>query len=81
MTEIGLSVPEVPCPWNLFQHSPVDGEGTISFPEPKVTPGCFVVLRAELDCVVVFSACPWDLPDYPISGPDGKTADCHFEIY
>ena len=32
MTEIGLSVPEVPCPWNMFQHSPVDGEGRISFP-------------------------------------------------
>jgi len=77
---IGLVAPEVPCPWNLFQHTPVDSEGRLDFPAPPVTPGCFVVLRAECDCVVVFSACPWDLPDSPINGPDGKTADCHFEI-
>lgn len=79
LAEIGLTEPEVPCPWNLFQHTPVDAAGNLSFPMPKVTPGCYVVLRAECDCVVVFSACPWDLADSPINGPDGKAADCHFE--
>lgn len=81
MNEIGLAAPEVPCPWNLFQHTPVDGAGRLSFPIPEVTPGCHVVLRAECDCVVVFSACPWDIVDSPINGPDNKAADCHFEIY
>jgi uncharacterized protein YcgI (DUF1989 family) len=46
-----------------------------------VAPGCYVALRAERDCVVVFSACPWDLADSPINGPDARTADCHSEIY
>jgi len=81
MAEIGLSAPEVPCPWNLFQHTPVDDQGRLSFPMPEVIPGCHVVLRAECACVVVFSACPWDVADSPINGPDGKAADCHFEIF
>ena len=42
-------------------------------------PGSYVVLRAEMDCYVVFSACPQDI--LPINGPGGAPPkDCHFAV-
>ncbi len=40
--------------------------------------GSHVVLRAEIDLVVVFSACPQDI--VPINGLDRTPKDVHFEI-
>lgn len=81
LKELEIEPPELPSPWNLFQHTPVDPKGSLSYPLPEERKGCYVVLRAEQDLVIVFSACPFDLPQYPVNGPDGKIADCHFEIY
>ena len=42
-------------------------------------PGQYIVLRAEMDCFMAFSACPQDV--LPIHGEGGaKPRDCHFEI-
>jgi hypothetical protein len=51
-----------PEPLNLFMNVPVT-EGKISVEIPVCKPGDYVVLRAEVECLVVMSACPNDLMD------------------
>jgi uncharacterized protein len=56
----------MPDPLNLFMNVPVaelrGGEGGgLGIERPRCTRGDFVVLRAEVDVVVVMSACPMDL--------------------
>ena len=41
-------------------------------------PGDFVVLRAEQDVIVAFSACPQDI--LPINGQHTKPTEAHFEV-
>ena len=61
----------VPAPLNLFMNIPWDMEGNITF-EPTVSaPGDSVLFRAEVDIVVIASACPMDI--VPINGPGGGT--------
>jgi uncharacterized protein YcgI (DUF1989 family) len=77
--ELGLAPPEVPSPLNLFMNIPWALDGGLSFAAPpKPVPGGYVRLRAEMDLVMVFSACPQDI--LPISGTTGKTVEAHFTI-
>jgi uncharacterized protein YcgI (DUF1989 family) len=76
MAELGLKPTEVPCPLNMWMNIPVKPDASLSF-EPTVSrPGDRVLLRAEMNVVVVFSACPMDLT--PINGL--KTLNAHFQI-
>ena len=50
----------------------------IAFERPNCRPGDYVELRAEMDCVLVFSACPDDV--YPTNGGDGTPRDAHVGI-
>ncbi|CZR57930.1 uncharacterized protein PAC_07820 [Phialocephala subalpina] len=63
--EVGIELAkgEVPDPLNLFMNVNVDWNGAwgIELREPASRPGSYVVLRAEVDCVVVMSACPNDI--------------------
>lgn len=66
-----VRVTPVPAPLNLFMNIPWDLEGNITF-EPTVSaPGDSVLFRAEVDVVVIASACPMDI--VPINGPGGGT--------
>jgi len=77
--ELGLAPPEVPSPLNLFMNIPWALDGGLSFAAPpKPVPGGYVRLRAEMDLVMVFSACPQDI--LPISGTTGKTGEAHLTI-
>ena len=76
--ELGLTAPETPSPWNLFMNIPVAGDGVVSFEPPVSKPGDYVVLRAELDCVVAFSACPQDM--VPINGVDCLPTEAHIQV-
>ncbi|WP_270935156.1 urea carboxylase-associated family protein [Falsiroseomonas oryzae] len=78
MAEIGLVPPEVPSPLNLFMNIPVHPDGTVSFEAPVSTPGSSIALRAEMDLVVAFSACPQDV--LPINGVDRTPTEAHFRI-
>jgi uncharacterized protein YcgI (DUF1989 family) len=66
LAELGLQPPETPSPWNLFMHIPVQPDGSLSFEPPVCQPGDYVLLRAEMDCILAFSACPQDM--VPING-------------
>jgi hypothetical protein len=78
MGALGLTPPEVPSPLNLFMNIPVTGGRRLDFLPPENKPGDYVMLRAEMDCIVVFSACPQDM--LPINGVDATPTDAHFQI-
>ena len=78
MSELGLTPPETPSPWNLFMNIPVGADGSVSFEPPVCGPGDRITLLAEVDCVVAFSACPQDV--VPINGVDCVPTDAHFQV-
>ena len=78
MAELGLTPPETPSPWNLFMNIPVAPDGELSFQPPVCRPGDHVLLRAEMDCVIAFSACPQDM--VPINGVTCTPTEAHFEL-
>lgn len=78
LEEIGLSSVETPSPLNLFMNIPWDMEGRIDWKPPVSAPGGFVVLKALIDCVVVFSSCPQDI--IPINGINCTPQDAHFVV-
>ncbi len=78
LAELGLTPPETPSPWNLFMNIPVGTDGSVSFEPPVSGPGDYVTLRAEMDCVVAFSACPQDV--VPINGVDCVPTEAHFQV-
>jgi uncharacterized protein YcgI (DUF1989 family) len=78
LAELGLIPPETPSPFNLFMNIPWTGPGDLSFEPPVSTPGCHIRLRAEMDLVVAFSACPQDI--LPINGRAGQPVEAHFAI-
>ncbi|KAG9230160.1 hypothetical protein BJ875DRAFT_385776 [Amylocarpus encephaloides] len=75
---IGIEPPQfTPSPLNLFMNIPVSEDGvSLSFEKPTSKEGEYVVLKAKVDCVVAFSACPQDI----LAINCGKPVDAHFEI-
>jgi len=78
LAALGHEPPETPSPLNLFMNIPIDAEGSISFQPPISTPGSHVSLRAEMDLIVAFSACPQDL--VPVNGAACTPIDAHYRI-
>jgi uncharacterized protein YcgI (DUF1989 family) len=68
----------VPNPVNLWMNIPVHDSERLSLEPPVSRPGDHVVLRALIDVVVVFSACPMDVT--PINGPDRMPKAVHVEV-
>lgn len=73
---LGLSTRWVPAPLNLFMNVPWQPDGTLSFEVPTSAAGQYVSLRAEMEVVIAFSACPQDMT--PVNA--GRSADVHFTI-
>jgi len=78
LVTLGLAPPETPAPLNLFMNIPVIDGNRVEMRPPVSTPGSYVALRAEMDCVVAFSACPQDL--LPINGLAMRPTEAHFEV-
>ena len=78
LAELGLTPPETPSPLNLFMNIPWTVDGAVSFDPPVSTPGSHVALRAEMDVVIAFSACPQDI--LPINGTARRPTEAHFAI-
>jgi uncharacterized protein YcgI (DUF1989 family) len=78
MGALGMEVPEVPSPLNLFMNIPVKEDRTLSFEAPVSTPGSYILFRAEMDLVIAFSACPQDI--LPINGVGHLPTEAHFFI-
>ena len=65
-------------PVELVHEDTAAADGQLSFESPVSQPGDYVVLRAEMDCIIAFSACPQDM--VPINGVDRTPTEAHFEI-
>jgi uncharacterized protein len=81
MFELGVAPPQpILASFNVFMNIAVlpDGNGLDTCPTVS-RPGDWVVLRADMDCFVAFSACPQDV--VPIHGAGGvKPRDAAFAI-
>ena len=75
---LGLTPPETPAPLNLFMNIPVVDGNRVEVRPPVSTPGSYVTLRAEMNCIVAFSACPQDM--LPVNGPAMRPTEAHFEV-
>lgn len=78
MAALGLPRTECPSPLNLWMNIPVDGDGRIQWLAPLSKAGDFVVLRAQMDCIVAMSACPQDM--VPINGADCVPVEIQYEV-
>ena len=78
LAALGLIPPETPAPLNLFMNIPVVDGNHVEMRSPVSRPGSHVALRAEMDCVIAFSACPQDL--LPINGLAMRPTEAHFEV-
>jgi uncharacterized protein YcgI (DUF1989 family) len=78
LAELGLAPPETPAPLNLFMNIPVVDGNRVEVWPPVSTPRSHVSLRAEMHCVVAFSACPQDM--LPVNGLAMQPTHAHFEI-
>jgi len=78
MAGLGLSEPLTPSPLNLFMNIPWTPDGGLAFEAPVSEPGSYVALRAEMDLVIAFSACPQDI--LPINGRACRPTEAHFQI-
>jgi uncharacterized protein len=68
MRELGHEHICPPASINLFMNIPVDREGELGWEPAPTGPGDSITLRAEMDCIVVVSACPQDI--VPINDRD-----------
>jgi uncharacterized protein YcgI (DUF1989 family) len=78
LAALGLTPPETPSPLNLFMNIPVIDGNSIDYLPPVSTPGSWIALKAEMDCILAFSACPQDM--IPINGVAQRPTEAHFEI-
>lgn len=62
----GIKLPFTPASLNLFMNVPVLPDGSVDRVPPASKPGDLVILRAEMDILLVLSACPQDIT--PING-------------
>ncbi len=76
---LGVKAPKTPSPLNLFMNIPWTAQGSLSFEAPLTKPGNFIAMRAEMDLIVAFSACPQDI--LPINGELREPVEAHFEIF
>jgi uncharacterized protein len=70
------TVGRTPCPFNMFMNRPWVADKRLYKEAPVSKPGDSLTFRAEIDCIVVFSACPQDMN--PTNG--GMPKDVHYEV-
>jgi uncharacterized protein YcgI (DUF1989 family) len=78
LAALGLPRTECPAPLNLWMNIPVAPDGRVTFATPLSKPGDHVLLRAQIDCIVVLSTCPQDM--IPINGTDCTPTEVHYRI-
>ena len=66
LSQLAMTTPVVPQPVNVFMNIPVGTDGDLSWLPAPSRPGDAVTFEADMDCVIVVSACPMDLN--PING-------------
>ena len=65
-----------PSPFNAFMNIPIRDNNSLSWEAPTTEAGQYIAFRAEMDLIIVFSACPNDV--LPING--NQSRDAHFLV-
>lgn len=78
LRRIGVEQPLPPPPLNLFMNVPLKANGALAVAPPESKPGDAVELEAQMDCLVVLSACPHDI--FPVNGSDCTPKDVAYSI-
>jgi len=73
-----IDPPLPPAPLNLFMNVPIKANGALAVAPPDSKPGDHVILEAQMDCLVVLSACPHDI--FPVNGADCTPKDAAYAI-
>jgi uncharacterized protein len=76
LSAIGITLAFTPASLNLFMNIPWAEDGSLQWGNCLCKPGDSVTFRAEMDCIIAFSACPQDM--LPIN--NGITTEAHFDI-
>ena len=79
LKELGIDPPPPPAVFNIFMNIPIDPTGRLEIVPPVCEPGDYVVLRAEMDCIIALSACPHDI--FPVNGADAIPHDVAYAVY
>lgn len=75
----GHDMPFTPAPMNLFMNVGIAPDGSIIRRSPSSQPGDKIVFRAEMDLIVVLSACPQDIT--PINSEERTPRNLHLRIH
>lgn len=68
MAARGIVVTEIPQPLNLFSSTRAESDGAILTYANASEPGDYAVFAALMDCIVVVSACPFDVESqFPVN--------------
>ena len=78
LAELGLVAADTPSPLNLFMNIPVVDGNHVEVRPPVSTPGSYVTLRAEMNCIVAFSACPQDM--LAVNGLAMRPTEAHIDV-
>jgi uncharacterized protein YcgI (DUF1989 family) len=74
----GVRIAFTPAPLNLFMNVTVAPDGAVIRGSPASRPGDRIVFRAEMDLLVVLSACPQDIT--PINSEERTPRDVQVRI-
>jgi uncharacterized protein YcgI (DUF1989 family) len=77
LREIGMAVPRLYDPVNLFMNVPVGADGGLTIAAPVSRPGDHVTFRGTMDTLCVMSACPMDLN----ACNGGRITDLHVRVH
>jgi uncharacterized protein YcgI (DUF1989 family) len=78
MVAEGVDLPFTPAPLNLFMNVGLAPDGAVIRRSPSSRPGDRIVFRAEMDLLVVMSACPQDIT--PINSEARTPRDVQLRI-
>ena len=78
LAALGYNLSYLPSPWNIFENVTISIGGMLKIAPPLVKAGDYIVLKAEIDLIVIFSACPMDIA--PTNGLNGQITGVEFEI-
>lgn len=75
---MGIALPFTPASLNVFMKVGINPDGTLDRQPPGCAPGDGISFRAEIDVILVLSACPQDIT--PINGPECTPTDLLVDI-
>ena len=81
IADLGIQCDVLPDPVNLFQNTPANSAGELQNLQSVSRPGDYVEFRAEMDAVVIVTACSVDITLGGISPIGGESTPLRIEVF